>query len=186
MSRFTIADLRLSGLKRITREPLVDSRGILMRMFCAEELASAGWTKHIAQINYTCTSKRGTVRGLHYQLAPHAEMKLVSCLKGEIWDVAIDLRAGSPTFLQWHAERLSADNHNALLIPEGFGHGFQALSDDVELLYLHTAPYSAPAERGIHPEDTALGITWPLPIGSLSSRDATHPHVDTHFKGLDT
>jgi dTDP-4-dehydrorhamnose 3,5-epimerase len=186
MSRFTVADLPLSGLKRLTRVPMGDKRGALTRLFCTEELPAVGWRKPISQINHTYTARRGTVRGLHYQLPPHAEMKLVSCLKGKIWDVAVDLREGSPTFLQWHAEHLSEENHHALLIPEGFGHGFQALSDDVELLYLHSAAYSAIAERGIHPTDSAIGINWPLPISELSNRDATHPHVDMHFKGLDT
>jgi dTDP-4-dehydrorhamnose 3,5-epimerase len=186
MSRFTVVDMPLSGLKRITREPKGDSRGTLTRLFCAEDLAPAGWQKPIAQINHTHTAKQGTVRGLHFQLPPNAEMKLVSCIKGEIWDVAIDLRAGSPTFLQWHAERLSAENHHAFLIPEGFGHGFQTLSDDVELLYLHTVAYSVSAERGIHPKDSAVGIEWPMPISELSKRDAMHLPVDRHFKGLDT
>lgn len=186
MSRFTVVDLPLSGLKRITREPMGDSRGALTRVFCADELASAGWHKPIAQINHTYTALRGTVRGLHYQLPPHAEMKLVSCLKGEVWDVAIDLRAGSPTFLQWHAERLSADNHHALLIPEGFGHGFQTLSDDVEMLYCHSAAYASHAERGIHPQDAPLEIAWPLHITELSPRDATHPKLEVHFEGLGT
>jgi dTDP-4-dehydrorhamnose 3,5-epimerase len=119
-------------------------------------------------------------------MPPHAEMKLVSCLHGEVWDVAVDLRAGSPTFLQWHAERLSADNGHALLIPEGFAHGFQALSDEVELLYCHSAAYSAAAERGLHPQDAVLGIAWPLTITEMSTRDAAHPQLDAHFTGLAT
>ena len=126
MKRLAIADLPLAGLKRIERQRLGDARGFLSRLFCAEELAAAGWSKPIAQINQTFTAKRGTVRGLHFQYPPHAEMKLVSCLRGEVWDVAVDVRAGSKTFLRWHAERLSADNGCALLIPEGFAHGFQA------------------------------------------------------------
>jgi dTDP-4-dehydrorhamnose 3,5-epimerase len=133
MSRFAVTDLPLAGLKRVQRQRLGDSRGFLARLFCAHELAAAGWLKPIAQINHTLSAKRGTVRGLHFQRAPHAEMKLVSCIRGEVFDVAVDVRPHSPTFLQWHGERLSADNGCALLIPEGFAHGFQALSDDVEL-----------------------------------------------------
>ena len=119
MSRFTISDLSLAGLKLITRQRLGDSRGFLSRLFCAEELAAAGWVKPVAQINHTYTAIRGTLRGMHFQRPPHAEMKLVSCLRGEVWDVAVDVRPGSPTFLCWHAERLSANNGQALLIPEG-------------------------------------------------------------------
>ena len=128
MNRFRIQSTPLSGLQVITRQMLGDHRGFLSRLFCADELAQAGWTKPIAQINHTYTAKKGTVRGMHFQHPPHAEMKLVSCIRGEVWDVAVDLRANSPTFLHWHAEVLSADNHKALLIPEGFAHGFQTLS----------------------------------------------------------
>lgn len=184
MSRFAINALPLPGLKLVERQVLGDSRGFLARLFCAEELAQAGWTQAVAQINHTCTVNRGTVRGMHYQRPPHAEMKLVSCLRGEVWDVAVDLRAGSPTFLQWHGERLSADNRRALLIPEGFAHGFQALTDNVELLYCHSAPYVATAEAGLHAEDPRLGIAWPLPITELSARDRTHPLLATGFEGV--
>lgn len=106
-ARFVCTPLPLHGLVRVQRQPLQDARGLFERMFCADELAAAGWTQPIAQINHSVTRQRGSVRGLHYQRPPHAEMKLVSCLRGEVWDVAVDLRAGSPTFLQWHAERLS-------------------------------------------------------------------------------
>ncbi len=184
MNRFNVTDLPLAGLKRIQRQRLGDSRGFLSRLFCAEELAEAGWSKPVAQINHTHTASRGTVRGMHYQLPPHAEMKLVSCLRGEVWDVAVDLRAGSPSFLQWHAERLSAENFTALLIPEGFAHGFQTLSDDVELLYCHSAAYQASAEAGLNPQDDRLAIGWPLPIRALSARDAKHLVIDDDFEGV--
>jgi dTDP-4-dehydrorhamnose 3,5-epimerase len=184
MSRFTIADLPLEGLKLIDRRLLGDGRGFLSRLFCAEELASAGWEKPIAQINHTYTAKRGTVRGMHFQLPPHAEMKLVSCLRGRVWDVAVDLRAGSDTILHWHAEELSADNQRALLIPEGFAHGFQSLTDDVELLYCHSAAYRDEAQGGLNPRDTRLAIQWPLEITKLSDMDAHHPMIDQRFVGF--
>ena len=184
MSRFTILDTPIADLKIIERQQLGDSRGLLSRLFCADELAAAGWHKPIAQINQTLTQKQGTIRGLHFQHPPHAEMKLVTCLRGAIWDVAVDLRAGSTTFLQWHAEELSAANHRALLIPEGFAHGFQALSDDCELLYLHSAAYSPEAEAGLNPKDRLLSITWPLATTELSARDAQHPMLDHQFKGV--
>jgi dTDP-4-dehydrorhamnose 3,5-epimerase len=153
-------------------------------MFCADDLALAGWCKPVAQINHTFTAKRGTIRGLHYQKHPHVEMKLVSCLRGIVWDVAIDLRAGSPTFLHWHAQELSAENCKALLIPEGFAHGFQALTDDVDLLYCHSAAYNAQSEVGLHPMDHALEIQWPLDVTEISQRDANHPPITREFAGL--
>ncbi len=184
MSRFTITDLPLAGLKLVERQILGDSRGFLSRLFCAEELASAGWQKPIAQINHTYTAKRGTVRGMHFQLPPHPEMKLVSCLHGRVWDVAVDLRGGSDTLLHWHAEELSADNHRALLIPEGFAHGFQALSDDVELLYCHSAAFHDVAKGGLNPRDSRLAIEWPLEITELSDADAHHPMINKDFAGF--
>lgn len=184
MSRFTITDLPLAGLKRVERQSLGDNRGFLARLFCAEELASAGWKKPIAQINHTHTAKQGTVRGMHFQHPPHAEMKLVSCIRGEVWDVAVDLRVGSPTFLRWHTERLSVENGCALLIPEGFAHGFQALTDDVELLYCHSEAYAAHAEGGLNPTDPRLGIAWPLAIAELSPRDAGHALITSDVEGV--
>lgn len=184
MSRFAIIDLPLPGLKCIERQRMGDMRGFLSRLFCAEELSAAGWSKPIAQINQTVTARRGTVRGLHFQYPPHAEMKLVSCVRGEVWDVAVDIRVDSKTFLRWHGERLSADNGCALLIPEGFAHGFQTLTDDVELLYFHSAAYSAPAEAALNPNDARLKIAWPLPITGLSTRDAQHPMLDDQFSGV--
>lgn len=184
MSRLAVSDLPLAGLKRIGRQRLGDSRGFLSRLFCAEELAAAGWAKSIAQINHTLTANRGTVRGMHFQRPPHAEMKLVTCIRGEVWDVAVDLRAGSPTFLQWYAEHLSAGNSRALLIPEGFAHGFQALTDDVDLLYCHSAAYAATAEAGLNPCDLRLAIAWPLSITELSARDKGHSLIDGGFEGV--
>lgn len=184
MSRLGIMDTPLAGLRLVQRQRLGDSRGFLSRLFCAQELAAAGWSKPIAQINHTFTARQGTLRGLHFQNAPHAEMKLVSCLHGSVWDVAVDLRAGSPTFGHWHAEHLTADNACALLIPAGFAHGFQALADDAQLLYCHSTAYSAHAEGGIHPQDERLAIEWPLPIVELSARDASHPRLAPQFEGF--
>ena len=185
MSRFNVTDLPLSGLKLIQRQRLGDSRGFLSRLFCAEELAAAGWVKPIAQINHTYTAKCGTVRGMHFQYPPHAEMKFVQCLRGEVFDVAVDLRRGSPTFLHWHAEVLSGDNHRTFIIPEGFAHGFQALADGCEMLYFHTASYCKEAEEGLHVLDPRLDIHWPLPISDLSQRDAEHPWIGDEFQGVE-
>jgi len=185
MSHFSIFSVPIEGLKLIDRNPIRDERGFLARIFCAEQLRHAGWQKPIAQINQTLTKKMGTVRGMHFQKFPHSEAKLVSCLRGKIFDVAVDLRLNSPTFLNWHAEILSPENCRALLIPEGFAHGFQALSDDCELLYLHSSPYKPAAESGIHPNDPALKIQWPLEISEISIRDLNHPLIDNQFKGIE-
>lgn len=184
MSRFTVTDTDLAGLKVVQRQVLGDARGFLSRLFCAQELQAAGWCGPIAQINHTLTQHTGTVRGMHYQKQPHAEMKLVSCLRGAVLDVAVDLRAGSPTFLQWHAQTLSAENHQALLIPQGFAHGFQTLSDDVEMLYCHSAAYAPEADSGLNPLDTRLAIAWPLPLTVLSARDSAHAMIDPDFEGV--
>lgn len=184
MSRLVIDDLPLSGLKRVQRRRLGDARGFFSRVFCADELAAAGWTKSIAQLNHTFTARQGTVRGLHFQRPPHADMKLVSCLRGVVWDVAVDVRCDSPTFLQWHAEELSAENGRALLIPEGFAHGFQTLTDDVEMLYCHSAPFVADAEAGLRPIDPRHAVRWPLDVIGLSARDAGHPLLDDTFGGI--
>lgn len=184
VTRFKIFESPIIGLKLIERQRLGDSRGFLSRIFCAEELTAAGWRQPIVQINQTYTAQRGTVRGMHYQNPPHTEMKLVNCIQGEVWDVAIDLRAGSPTFLHWHAEILSADNNRALLIPEGFAHGFQALTTDVQMLYCHSAAHSPTAEAGLNAKDPRLCITWPLAITEISLRDAKHPMIDAKFEGV--
>lgn len=184
MSRFDVIDLPLAGLKLIQRKPLGDARGFLARLFCAGELAPAGWNTAIAQINHTHTARSGTIRGMHYQKPPHAEMKLVTCLQGEVCDVAVDLRAKSPTFLHWHAETLSAANNRAMLIPPGFAHGFQTLTDDVQLLYCHSAAYQPEYEGGLNALDPRLRIDWPKEIFDRSPRDKEHPWLDKAYEGL--
>jgi dTDP-4-dehydrorhamnose 3,5-epimerase len=184
MRRLTITDLPFAGLKRVERQRLGDARGLFARLFCADELRAAGWREPIAQINHTVTARKGSVRGMHFQRPPHAEMKLVSCIRGEVFDVAVDLRRGSPTFLKWHAEHLSANNDRALLIPQGFAHGFQALSDDAELIYCHSTAYDAASEGGLNPRDPKLAIGWPLPIADMSARDADVPILDAAFAGV--
>jgi dTDP-4-dehydrorhamnose 3,5-epimerase len=184
LSRLKVTNLPIDGLKLIERETFDDSRGHLTRLFCATELRAAGWAKPIAQINHTYTLNKGTVRGMHYQRPPYSEMKLVSCIRGELFDVAVDLRVDSNTYLQYHSELLSAENGKALLIPEGFAHGIQALTDDVELIYCHSMFYNADAEAGLSPRDKRLSIEWPLPITEISDRDQNHPLIDQCFEGL--
>lgn len=183
--RFDILDTPLPGLKLVQRKRLGDTRGYLERLFCHQELQPWLAGKSISQINHTYTMKLGTVRGLHFQFPPYAEIKIVSCLRGQILDVAVDLRPGSPTFLHWHAENLSEENHRSLLIPEGFAHGFQTLTDDCEMLYFHTAQYEPSAEGGVNAYDMTLGIKWPLPLTERSTRDAVLPMLDENFQGID-
>ena len=185
MSRFRILDTPLQGLKIVERVRISDSRGFLARIFCGDELREAGWDASIAQINHTLTRKRGTVRGLHFQQAPQSEIKLVSCLGGEVWDVAVDLRRNSPTFLHWFGQPLSLDNGCAMLIPKGFAHGFQALTDDCELLYLHSHAHCSNAEGGVHPEDPRVAIQWPMEIAALSQRDANQMFLSSDYQGMD-
>ena len=184
MARFSIQPTSIDGLSLIERHPIGDDRGYLERLFCTQELQAILGERAILQINHTLTAKAGTVRGLHFQHPPHAEMKLVTCLRGQVFDVAVDLRQGSPTCRHWHAEHLSADNHRTLAIPEGFAHGFQTLTDDCELLYLHTAAYHPDAEDGLNALDPALAIDWPLPISERSARDQAHAPLTASFTGL--
>lgn len=184
MSRFAVTDTPLAGLKVVERRRLLDARGFLSRLFCTEELGAAGWSKAITQINQTLTRAQGAVRGLHFQHPPHAEMKLVNCIRGKVFDVAVDLRRGSPTFLKWHGVELSEDNGRALLIPEGFAHGFQTLMPDSELLYFHSCAYVPASEGAIHVEDPRVAIAWPLPLAELSGRDRRHPLLPPSFDGI--
>ena len=183
-ARFNVIGTAMTGLRVLQRKPLGDSRGYLERMYCSEELAALTPGRTIMQINHTLTSRRGTVRGMHYQRPPHAETKFISCLRGEVFDVAVDLRHDSPTFLRWHAEVLSAENHRTLVVPEGFAHGFQTLTDDCELLYLHTAAYAPDSEGALNANDPRLAIAWPQPISDLSARDAGHPILGDEFSGI--
>lgn len=184
MSRLSLSPLPLPGLMRVQRQRVGDARGHFARLFCAATLAEAGWPGPLAQVNHSHTARAGTVRGLHFQHPPHAEAKLVSALRGRVFDVAVDLRAGSPTFLRWHAEVLDAEAGQALLIPPGFAHGFQALSDGAELLYCHSAAYVPEAEGGLSPLDPRLAIAWPLPPAHLSPRDLGHPPLADTFQGI--
>src|SRR5439155_23647855 len=141
-----------------------DDRGCFARLFCSDELAAALGERKIVQINLSRTRQYGTIRGLHFQRRPRAETKLVRCLSGRVWDVAVDLRARSPTFLHWHAEELTPDNARMMIIPEGCAHGYQTLAPQCELLYLHTEAHSPENEDGVAWNDPQLGISWPLPL----------------------
>ncbi len=161
-----------------------DSRGGFARLFCDHELSGLLGERKIVQINHSMTTTKGTIRGLHFQHSPAEEMKIVRCLKGKVFDVAVDLRAGSKTFLKWHAEILSADNAKAFVIPEGFAHGFQTLESDTEILYLDTAHYQPELEAGLRHNDPFIGIKWALPATELSDKDRTHAFINESFLGV--
>jgi len=174
----------IAGATVVSGQALADHRGAFQRLYCDRELADVLDGRQIVQINHSRTTQVGAVRGMHYQLPPYAEMKLVRCLRGRVCDVAVDLRAGSPTFLQWHAVELSAESGRMFVIPEGCAHGFQVLEPESELLYLHTAHYAPASEGGIRHDDPALGIQWPLPVADLSQRDRAHPLLISDYSGI--
>jgi len=183
--RFRFAPTPLAGVWQLARKPFVDARGSFMRSYCAHEFQAIGLTRPIVQINQSASARRGTVRGLHFQHPPHGETKIVTCVRGRILDVALDLRAGSRTFLRWFATELSAANQQGLIIPPGVAHGYQTLEDDAEVMYLVDAPYRPDCEDGVNPFDPAAAIAWPLPASEVSARDAQRAHLDVStFAGL--
>jgi dTDP-4-dehydrorhamnose 3,5-epimerase len=175
----------LPGLTVVESTPVGDARGSFARLFCARELAALDLPGPVVQINRSLSPAVGTVRGMHFQRPPMAEAKLVRCLRGRVFDVAVDLRRGSPTYLKWHGVELSAQNNLALYLPRGFAHGFQTLASEAELLYLHTEYYSPEHEGGLRHDDPALAIAWPLPPANLSERDGRHPLLAEGFEALE-
>lgn len=166
---------RLAGATLVEPEKREDSRGHFARVYCEREFQAHGLPAHVVQTNRSLTRHRGTLRGMHYQLAPHAEDKLVRCEKGAIWDCVIDLRPDSATYCQWLGVELSEANGRMLLVPKGFAHGFVTLSDDAAVSYQVSAFYTPGAERGVRFDDPAFGIAWPCPILSLSEKDGNWP-----------
>jgi dTDP-4-dehydrorhamnose 3,5-epimerase len=182
MMTFTAAPL--AGAYVIGLQPFNDDRGWFARYYCKDEFLSIGHTREWVQMNQSVSYAKGTLRGMHFQYPPFREIKLVRCIVGAVYDVIVDLRAGSSTFLEWFGTELSAVNHKMLYIPEGFAHGFQTLEKDSALLYHHTEFYTPDAEGGLRYDDPALGVNWPLPVAVISGRDAGHPYVDKNFKGI--
>lgn len=170
--------LALSGAFRIDIEKREDNRGFFARTFCSEAFAEHGLDNTIMQMNISMSRRQGTLRGMHFQRPPKAEAKVVRCLKGAIFDVLVDLRAGSPTYGKWVSAELTGDNRSMLYIPKGFAHGFQTLTPDTELLYLHTESYSAGHADGLLYSDPRLGIPWPLPVADISDRDTSWPPLN--------
>ncbi len=175
----------IHGVKVVESSRNTDHRGGFGRLYCERELESVIGNRRIVQINHSRTAAAGAIRGMHFQRPPNAEMKLVRCLKGRVWDVAVDLRTNSLTFLTWYAEELTPENARMLVIPEGCAHGFQVVEPDSELLYLHTAYYTPQAEDGIRHDDPRVGVEWPLRVTDISVRDAGHPMIGPDFRGID-
>ena len=178
------AETDIKGISLIDTKSFNDERGMFARFFCSSALEEILEGRNIKQINSSCTKIKGSIRGLHFQIPPRSEMKLIRCLKGAVWDVVVDLRAGSPTFLCSFWVRLSAENLTMLVIPEGFAHGFQNLEPDTELLYLHTEFYSPSLEGGVRFDDPVFDIEWPLKPQEVSERDKNHELINPDFKGI--
>jgi len=174
----------LKDLSIIESEPFADERGSFARLFCRQELRQLLDGRSIVQINHSVTSRRGSVRGLHFQFPPKAEKKFVKCLRGSVFDVAVDLRYGSPTFLKWHGERLSEENMKTMYVPEGFAHGFQTLDENTELLYLHTEFYSPEHEGAVRYDEPMIDISWPQEVTDVSDRDRSHAMLTDDFMGI--
>lgn len=179
-----LVETRISGAWIVESDTFQDDRGAFSRLFCSEELRPVLGKKKIAQINHSRTLNVGAIRGLHYQNPPKTEMKIVHCLKGRVFDVAIDLRQESPTFLKWAAIELTSKKPSAFIIPEGCAHGFQVLEADSELLYLHTEFYTPNSEGAVRFDDPKIGIDWPLEPTDISAKDLAHPYLTKDFKGI--
>jgi dTDP-4-dehydrorhamnose 3,5-epimerase len=179
-----LVETSIRGVEILESTAFQDNRGAFSRLFCSREAQPVVGPRTIVQINHSMTHSVGAIRGLHYQSPPHAEMKIVRCLKGRVFDVAVDLRQGSSTFLKWTAVELTPENRLAFVIPEGCAHGFQVLEEDSELLYLHTAFYTEEAEGAARFDDPKIGVDWPLEPTDLSMKDLNHPFLGENFKGI--
>ena len=182
--RFEFIETELDGLYVIKRKPIADDRGRFMRFFCEEEYKEIGFLSRNVQMNLPTTRNKGVVRGIHYQIPPMAETKIVTCLQGEILDVAVDLREGSPTFLRYYSQVLSKENGMSLFIPEGFGHGFQTLTEDCEVFYLHSEFYSPEYAQAVNAFDPAINIEWPLDVTMRSENDENVGLLNSEFIGV--
>jgi dTDP-4-dehydrorhamnose 3,5-epimerase len=174
----------LKGSYLVDLQPYSDERGWFARFYCKDEFKQIGHDKEWLQLNHSVTYEKGALRGMHFQIAPYREIKMVRCIAGAVYDVIVDLRKDSETFLKWFGVELSAENKKMIYIPEGFAHGFQCLSFDCELIYFHSEFYKPGAEGGIRYNDPLIGIEWPLEVTTVSERDRSHPHLNENFKGI--
>ena len=179
----TFTETPLKGSYIIGLTPSGDSRGWFARTYCKHEFAEIGHEKEWVQLNHSFSAQKGTIRGMHFQLHPYSEIKMVRCIAGSVYDVIVDLRKDSATFLKWFAVELSAENKKMIYIPAGFAHGFQTLTNNAELIYHHSEFYMPAAEAGMMYNDHLVGIEWPLEVSEISDRDNKHPLIDSIFKG---
>lgn len=179
-----IIETNIQGVYIVKVKKITDDRGIFARTYCKNEFAKAGFNKEFVQFNHSYNKYKGTIRGMHFQQPPYSETKLIRCVQGAVLDVAVDIRQGSPTFLQHVSVELSAGNMQSILIPEGVAHGFQTLEDDTSLIYHHTQFYTPAADAGLRYDDPALHINWPLPPVQVSDKDKQYNLTDKNFKGI--
>ena len=177
--------LSLQGAFTIDVEPFEDNRGFFTRIFCEKEFAKHDLVQHFVQANHSGTRGSGVIRGMHFQHMPHGEVKLVKCVQGAIFDVIIDIRKGSPTFLQWFGAELTAENKRMMYVPAGFGHGFQSISDYSEITYMVSNFYNKESEGGIRYNDAAVNISWPVPVSLVSDKDLKIPLITPAFRGVE-
>ena len=177
-------ETKIKGLYIAELEPFSDDRGFFARAYCKKELGKINIEKEIKQINHSSTLTVGSIRGMHYQNPPYAEIKMVRCIAGEVFDVVVDLRKDSDTFLQWYGEYLNSKNFKMMVIPEGCAHGFQVIKPNAELLYFHTESYTQKGESGVMFNDEKIGIKWPLQVTDISVRDLKHKLITKVFKGI--
>jgi dTDP-4-dehydrorhamnose 3,5-epimerase len=175
----------VEGAQIIDLDRRGDDRGFFARLFCGQEFADAGLEPCFVQANNTLTARRATLRGLHFQLPPAAEAKVVRCIRGALFDVVADLRPDSPSYAKWFGAELSAENRSMMYVPRGCAHGFITLADDTEVLYLHSAPYAPELERGLRFDDPWLGIAWPVEPAELSAKDRAWPYFDPTYHGVE-
>ncbi len=171
----TFTELPLRGAYAVEMQRLTDERGFFARSYCVEEFAAHGLLPDVRQCSVSYNALTGTLRGMHYQSAPHEEHKLVRCTAGAVFDVIVDIRASSPTYARWYGTELTARNHRSLFIPPGFAHGFVSLTDHTEVYYMISVPHAAQFARGLRWNDPALAIEWPLTPVVVSARDAAYP-----------
>lgn len=175
----------IAGVYVIELEPFQDERGFFSRIFCEKEFEQAGLVSDFVQINHSTSRYKGTIRGLHFQLPPHSEVKVLRCVRGSLYDVIVDLRKNSLTFLKHFRIELSESNNRMLYIPTGFAHGFQTLSDNTSLIYFHSDFYYPSAEKGLKYDDPRLDIEWPLPVSEISKKDQGHKFLSQDYQGIE-
>lgn len=180
----TFTETKLKGSYIVDLKLLTDDRGSFARTFCKREFEQIGHAKEFVQCNQSWNTHKGTLRGMHYQIPPYKEIKLVRCIRGSVFDVIIDLRKGSSTFLQYLSVELNEQNKKALYIPEGFAHGFQTLEDNTELVYMHSEYFNPVADTGLNYLDKTLNITWPLPVSKITDKDKNLASIEQSFKGI--